>query len=151
MFRKFLILALLIGFSSNLSAGWRVNATWKIIRSDGEVQWQKNEFGYGTSKNQALADARSKCLNHATGNKARKKVCRVKTPRATYTPFPTGPYTKSCGKPEVNGNLLTARWCRPVLNKRELDLGACNGDIDHIQNCNGQLQCGECSPTGKKS
>lgn len=151
MYKKLLALALLVGFSGTVNAGWHVNATWKIVRSDGEVQWQKVINGYGKTKNQALSDARNKCLGYAAGNKTRKKVCRVKTPRASYSPFPTGPYTQSCGKPEVKGNILQTRWCKPALEKRELDLGSCNGDLDHISNCNGQLKCGGCSPGEKKS
>lgn len=151
MIKKLLALALLIGFSSTVNAGWHVNATWKIVRSDGELQWQRVVNGYGTTKLQALNDARSKCLIQAAGNKTRKKVCRVKTPKATYSPFPTGPYTKTCGKPEVKGNLLVTRWCKPGIEKKELDLSSCNGDLDRIQNCNGQLKCGECSPGEKKS
>ena len=130
-------LSIFIFFSGSAFARWQVKATWQIGNGGAEYT------GTGDTQPDAIASARQQCTNAQVLDEY-KFYCLNSPVRTEYYAVPNGSYINSCGNCRVNNNKLICDSCKPVLERRELDLNNCNGNTDHIANCHGDLTCNEC-------
>ncbi|WP_156336907.1 hypothetical protein [Achromobacter kerstersii] len=137
LFRIAIALFLITGPSSAF-ARWQASVTWQI--GPGPSTYT----GIGDSQPEALGAARSTCWQ-AQPLDDWKNFCKNNPTRVEYSQLPEGSYIKSCGGCRVVDNKLVCDYCKPVIERRELDLAVCTGDsINHIENCHGDLRCTGC-------
>lgn len=133
-----LVLIVMLMPCSSAWARWQVSATWQVGGA------APTYTGIGDSKAQALAQARLAC-QQAQPLKEYQNYCLNEPTRESYSELPEGTYIKSCGKCRVEGAKLVCDYCKPKIERRELDLAQCTSEaIKHIENCHGDLNCSSC-------
>lgn len=134
----FSLVAIFLFFSGSAFATWKAEAVWAFGR-DNTITYT----GIGDSKESALGAAKNACIN-AQNIDEYKYYCQNKPRRESYSQLPNGTYINSCGncRFEDSTTKLVCDYCKPVIERRELDTSTCIGDtINHIENCHGTLSC----------
>lgn len=129
-------------FSESAWARVQAIASWKIAGNSQQYT------GIGGSNEQALEAARMNC-KAAQAIADWRNFCLNAPERLEYSTIPGGTYTKSCGvcgvRKEGGAEILGCSFCKPVMERRELNLSQCPADArDKIENCHGELICGVC-------
>jgi hypothetical protein len=135
-----ILLTIIFTFFACLAyAGWRVDATWQIGNAAPTYQ------GYGSTKESALQSARNLCSS-SQPLESYRYYCMNSPVRELYSELPGGSYIKSCSKCRMEGSKLVCDLCKPVLERRELDVSQCAAERrDTIENCHGELSCTTCN------
>lgn len=132
---RFTIMFILIAGHSFAFARWQATVTWQIGPGPGTYK------GIGESQGEAFLAAQNLCYQ-AQPLDDWKAYCLNAPAKTEYTALPGGSYIESCGNCRPENNKLVCDWCKPVLERRELDLSTCPASrLDHIQNCGGDLNC----------
>lgn len=136
---KSLFILIIVCISSSTNAiFWKVKATWQFGNGHREYT------GMGNTQDSALENARSLCSQSQPLDDY-KYYCYNAPTRTVYSNLPGGEFWRSCGNPRMEGTKLVTDWCKPVLERRELDLMTCPEKTrDYIENCHGDLTCGVC-------
>lgn len=131
-----------VSFTEFAFAKAQVVAVWKLENVE-----SREYVALGRNEAEALGNARSQCSREVID---RWKLYCLNTPaRVSFSIIPEGSYTQTCGKcgvsKEAEGEILTCSYCRPVIEKRRLNLSQCPEEArNKIENCHGELICGAC-------
>lgn len=148
MHKKSFFSILIVALSSVL---WPTSS-YAVVKAVGKFRLVQDErltvpgtyTGYGDTQAAALLNARRDCAAHQNLDHMAAQ-CWTSSPDVSYATMAGGSYLKSCGNCRPEGNLLVCDWCKPVIERRQLDMNQCPGDaFNHVENCHGDLTCGAC-------
>lgn len=136
-------LVLLACIANVANAMYQVKVTWQL--KNGQMDF----VGNGDTEAAAIEKARLNCQLSQQFTEW-KLYCMTSPLRIITDILPDGTYHKTCRncrleKSPEGKSLLVCDSCRPVIERRQLDLTQCPGDAaNHIENCHGELICSAC-------
>jgi hypothetical protein len=98
-----------------------VTATW---------QFRENSIAYdgvGPTEAMAVLNARAKCLAAQSGNF--RRYCENPPIKVSFSNVPAGTYLESRDRCGSDGKKLVCTSCRPIMERRELDLTKCPAEV----------------------